>query len=73
MKDDYAKRPARCRHCSNFMNWSREWDNLWRCGDCGRIVEVGPSKSSRQVVEEALSSAKSRIGRWWRRNLQDCS
>lgn len=49
-----------CDRCANFMNWTREWGNLWRCGDCGKVHQVGHAPSSRQAVEGAIAAARGR-------------
>ena len=64
MKTETILRPGRCPSCSNFMNWTREWDNLWRCGGCGEIVPVGPKGSTREAVEEAIRKSKEICSRW---------
>lgn len=61
-----VRAPGCCPHCSNFMNWSREWANLWRCGGCGRIIKVGEAPSTRQVVEGAVAAARDRSLVWER-------
>lgn len=58
------ERPGRCPHCSTFMNWERQWGDLWTCLGCGEQVRVGETKSTREVVEKAIRMAKEKDRRW---------
>ena len=60
MKVERYTPPGRCPKCSSFMNWRREWGDLWRCLDCGEIVKTGDGPSTRRAVEDAIDRSKNR-------------
>jgi transcription initiation factor IIE alpha subunit len=55
--------PRVCPRCQGSVDWERAWGNLWRCLQCGEIITVRESISSRRAVEDAIDASK-RDGRW---------
>jgi ribosomal protein L37AE/L43A len=45
----------KCQNCSNFMNWTRIWGDLWMCLNCGKYKEKKSCAVKSRLKPQLLS------------------